>query len=548
VTAEQQSPDVQPRQILNALRQGRLSRRDFVVRAAALGFSAAAINAFLVACGGSATSTPATGGATTSTSSSTSKAATSSAASTSAASTSAAASSAGSSSAASGGSSSAASGSSSSSSAAGGSGTPAAAGTPAPGNAKYNLNNPPAVANASDAKKYSGQKITYYGDTGGIGNELDKTISAKFQQETGVEVQVIPRPQDTNDTYALYQRAFQGQSAGLDVLMIDVVYPAAFAPHLIDLKPKLGDMTTDMLKSIVDNNTVDGHLVAMPYFGDNGFLYYRKDLLQKYSISAPPKTWDELQQQAKKIMDGEKGSNPNFTGFVFQGKAYEGLTCDALEWIASNGGGLIIEGGKVTVDNDKAAAALTTIKGFVNTISPQGVTGYTETETANTFVGGNAAFARNWPYMYALGVAPESKINGKFDLAPLPVGPSGQKPVACLGGWQLGVPKYSKVQDAAQEFVRYMCSKEVSTYRAIIGNYVPLYTDVAQNADVLQAQPYLKVRDNIDIVVRPSNGLGEKYNQGSTFFYQGVNQVLTGQDPKRELQQIAQQLQAVVRK
>ena len=101
----------------------------------------------------------------------------------------------------------------------------------------------------------------------------------------------------------------------------------------------------------------------------------------------------KLGVEAKKIMDGEKGSNANFTGFVFQGKAYEGLTCDALEWIASNGGGLIIENGKVTVDNDKAAAALTTIKGFVNTISPQGVTGYTETETANTFVGGNAAFA-----------------------------------------------------------------------------------------------------------------------------------------------------------
>jgi trehalose/maltose transport system substrate-binding protein len=543
VTTEQQSPGVQPRQILNALRQGRLSRRDFVVRAATLGFSAAAINAFLIACGGNATATPATGGAAGATTSA-SKSSSSSAASTSAASSSAATSSA-----ASGAASSAASGSTSSATSTNASGAAGgAAGTPAPGNAKYNLNNPPAVANAADAKKYSGQKITFYGDNGGIGAELDKAISAKFQQETGVEVQVIPRPADTNDTYALYQRAFQGQSAGLDVLMIDVVYPAAFAPHLIDLQPKLGDMTKDMLKSIVDNDTVDGHLVAMPYFGDNGFLYYRTDLLQKYGFNAPPKTWDELQQQAKKIMDGEKGSNANFTGFVFQGKAYEGLTCDALEWIASNGGGLIIENGKVTVDNDKAAAVLTTIKGFVNTISPQGVTGYTETETANTFVGGNAAFARNWPYMYALGVAPESKINGKFDLAPLPIGPSGQKPVGCLGGWQLGVPKYSKVQDAAQEFIRYMCSKEVSTYRAVIGNYVPLYTDVAQNPDVQQAQPYLKVRENIDIVVRPSNGLGEKYNQGSTFFYQGVNQVLTGQDPKRELQQIAQQLQSVVRK
>lgn len=38
--------------LIAALRQGRVSRRDFIVRAAALGFSGAAINVFLIACGG----------------------------------------------------------------------------------------------------------------------------------------------------------------------------------------------------------------------------------------------------------------------------------------------------------------------------------------------------------------------------------------------------------------------------------------------------------------------------------------------------------------
>ena len=46
---------------------------------------------------------------------------------------------------------------------------------------------------------------------------------------------------------------------------------------------------------------------------------------------------------AKKIQDGEQASNPNFYGFVFQGNSYEGLTCDALEWLASSGGGQIID-------------------------------------------------------------------------------------------------------------------------------------------------------------------------------------------------------------
>src|SRR5260370_18750033 len=103
----------------------------------------------------------------------------------------------------------------------------------------------------------------------------------------------------------------------------------------------------------------------MPCFSDFGMLYYRTDLLQKYGFAKPPLTWDELAMQAQKILDGEKAANPTFAGFVFQGKAYEGLTCDALEWIASSGGGTIVDTRthNMTVNNPQAAAILNTVKG-----------------------------------------------------------------------------------------------------------------------------------------------------------------------------------------
>ena len=113
----------------------------------------------------------------------------------------------------------------------------------------------------------------------------------------------------------------------------------ALGQHLVDLNPKLGDEAKKHYQTIIENNTVNNALVGMPWFGDFGMLFYRKDLLQKYNLSAPPATWDELEQQANTIVNGEKGSNPNFAGFVFQGNAYEGLTCNALEWLASSGGG-----------------------------------------------------------------------------------------------------------------------------------------------------------------------------------------------------------------
>ena len=69
-------------------------------------------------------------------------------------------------------------------------------------------------------------------------------------------------------------------------------------------------------------------------------LYYRTDLLEKYGYKEPPKTWEELTEMAKKIQDGErKAGKPDFQGFVFQGKASESVTCNAIEWVYSYGGG-----------------------------------------------------------------------------------------------------------------------------------------------------------------------------------------------------------------
>ena len=63
---------------------------------------------------------------------------------------------------------------------------------------------------------------------------------------------------------------------------------------------------------------------------------------------------------AKKIQDGERAAgNPDFQGFVFEGKASESVTCNALEWIYSYGGGSVIEPDKkVTIFSARNLTAL----------------------------------------------------------------------------------------------------------------------------------------------------------------------------------------------
>lgn len=405
---------------------------------------------------------------------------------------------------------------------------------------------PPAVANAAEAKKFSGTKLTYYGDSVGAGAELDKVVAKKFTDDTGIQVNVIARPKDTTESYATYQRLFQAQSPDVDVLMLDVIWPGAFGQHLADLGPKLGELAKQHVENIVKNNTVDGKLVAMPWFTDFGLLYYRTDLLKKYGYDKPPETWDELEQMAKKITDGEKAANATFVGYVWQGKAYEGLTCNALEWVYSQGGGMIVEDGKSTINNPQAAKALARAKAWVGTISPAGVTGYEEEDARNAFQGGNAAFMRNWPYAYAAGNNDKSVIKGKFDVAPLPHD-AGQKSAGTVGGWQIGVSKYSKNQDAAIELARYLTSPEVEKYRAIVGSYTPTIPSVQSDPEVIKALPFLAKVKDITLVTRPSNATGERYNEASIAFFQGVSQALQGTEPSTALQQIDQRLQRTLR-
>lgn len=520
-----------------------------MMRAAALGLSASAIGAFLAACGGGATATTGTGsGASTAPST-----APSTGASTAPSTGASTAPSTGASTAPSTGASAAPTaaatravppGSATAGTGAGATATRSGSATPSGGAYQYTLQSPPPVPNAAQAKQYSGAKLTYYADATGIGNQLDVALAQKFTQDTGIAVNVVGKPASATETYSTYQRFFQAQSPDVDVMMIDVIWPAAFAPNLLDLNAKLGDQAKKAIPSIITNNTVDGKLVGFPFFGDFGMLYYRKDLLQKYSV-AVPKTWDELDAAAKKIVDGEKGSNPNLQGFVFQGNAYEGLTCNALEWIASSGGGSLLDGKNVTFNNPQAVAILNKAKGWVGTSAPKGVTSYQEDETAQAFTGGNAVFVRNWPYMYQLAQE-AAATKDKFDVAPLPV-TGTNPPVGTVGGWQLGVSKYSKAPDAAVEFVRYMTSEEISKFRGVNGTYVPLYQSVADDPDVQKNQPFLKNLSSVQRVVRPSNALGANYNQGSTIMFQAFNAILNGQDAQAQLQAAQGQLARLVR-
>lgn len=379
--------------------------------------------------------------------------------------------------------------------------------------------------------------------------ELCAKAAAGFKEKTGNDVKITKMPALLDDAIPIYQQLLAAQSTDADVLFIDVIWIGMLQRNMLDLKPLVpAEEVAQHFQSTIDAATTqDGRLVALPWYMDTGLMYYRKDLLEKYG-KQPPKTWDELTETAKFIQEKERAAgSPDLWGFTWQGKSYEGLTCDAIEWIASGGGGTIIEpDGKVTINNPAAAKALTRAKEWVKTISPEGVLGYDEETSRAVFEAGNAVFHRNWPYVWGTSQADGSKVAGKVGMMALPVGADGQKSSGCLGPMYLGISKYTAKPELATELLRYLVGPEVQKMRAIEGAYNPTQKSLYSDKDVLAKLPFLAdAQAAFDgSVARPSGYTGSSYNRVSQAFYRAVHEILAdGADADKTLTDLAGRLE-----
>ena len=379
--------------------------------------------------------------------------------------------------------------------------------------------------------------------------ELCAKAAAGFKEKTGNEVKITKMPALLDDAIPIYQQLLAAQSTDADVLFIDVTWIGMLQRNMLDLKPLVpAEEVAQHFQSTIDAATTqDGRLVALPWYMDTGLMYYRKDLLEKYG-KQPPKTWDELTETAKLIQEQERAAgNPDLWGFTWQGKSYEGLTCDAIEWVASSGGGTIIEpDGKVSINNPAAAKALTRAKDWVKTISPEGVLGYDEETSRAVFEAGNAVFHRNWPYVWGTSQAEGSKVAGKVGMMALPVGADGQKSSGCLGPMYLGISKYTAKPELATELLRYLVGPEVQKMRAIEGAYNPTQKSLYSDKDVLAKLPFLAdAQAAFDgSVARPSGYTGSSYNRVSQAFYRAVHEIIAdGADVDKTLTDLAGRLE-----
>ena len=365
---------------------------------------------------------------------------------------------------------------------------------------------------------------------GAVGVELKlcKEGVEVWSAKSGVDVRIVSTPNSSTERLALYQQILAAKADDIDLFQVDVVWPGTLGSHFVDLSKHL-DGDGGHFPALIRNNTVDGRLVALPWWTDAGVLYYRTDLLKKHG-AAVPATWAELTTTATKIVKAERtAGNRDLWGYVWQGKAYEGLTCNALEWLDSFGAGHIVSpSGDITVNNPRSAEALTLAASWIGAISPQGVLNYDEEASRGVFQSGNAVFMRNWPYAWALANGKDSAIRGKVGVVALPKGGAAGKHTGTLGGWNIAVSRYSKHPAKAIALALFLTSKAEQKRRAIEGSYNPTYPALYKDPKILAANPFygtlFKTFENA--VARPSGVTGDAYNRVSAMFWATVHRVV----------------------
>ena len=381
-------------------------------------------------------------------------------------------------------------------------------------------------------------------DSGTIQTVIDK-FNEQYKGQISVRWQVMPRL--SNLQHQRLVSDFNVESGEIEVFSADVPWTAEFSRRgwIQELTKKFyNDYTPeDFLTNTLKSTYYKYRMWGVPWYTDIGLLFYRRDLLDKSGFTQPPKTLEELSAMAKKVKLDAGVKH----GFVFQGADYEGGVANALEYIWNAGGRVltgnisvagefgqrVIDPNIITIKSANSAAGLMSARNLIKQgVTPREVVDFSELESWQQFVSGNAVFMRNWPY--AFGNLGNPNLNmldrEQVGICAIPTLDSSNKSYSCQGGWNLMVNKYisDEKKDASWKFIRYLTSTEQQKYMALNGGFLPTYRSLYDDSEILRVMPSIREGKSLleNARVRP---ITPYYQQMAPRISRAFNRVLRGE-------------------
>jgi multiple sugar transport system substrate-binding protein len=336
----------------------------------------------------------------------------------------------------------------------------------------------------------------------GPDNPIPELLREFEARHPGVRVASEVLPWNADEQHQFYVINMEGGRAGLDVLMMDVIWVPEFARAgwLLDLGPWFPvEERTAFFPSTIEAASQGGGIWGFPWNMNVGLLYYRADLLARHGF-APPRTYDELVAQVRQIRASEP---PALDGYLWQGKQYEGLVVNVLEQLWADGTDLLGPRDVFFPDPARAEEVLAFMRGLLTSgISPAWITAADEELGRRAFGDGRAIFYRGWPYALDLFEMPDSRVRGNVGVAPLPRHRHGTTSPGSTGGSHLGVYRHTRHPEQAVALARFLTSEDAQrriARAALWPTRTRLYTD----PDFIAGRPGVKEIYALSLTARP---------------------------------------------
>ncbi len=385
-----------------------------------------------------------------------------------------------------------------------------------------------------------------------------KAMLPDFEKATGITVKIDTVPYTNLASKTLL--GFSQKSSDYDVVFNDNTYGTGYyqSKYVEDLKPyeKYGTQfaaESDYYAPYLQVMQKDSATFGLPVYGESTWLMYRKDLFKQYGIAGPPKTMDELQQDAKTIKEKSGGK---VAGITLRGAPGIQSVYPWSGFLRAFGGSYYNSQGKLDVGSPQAVQATTFWMNLLKQYGPPGVANFDWEQNRIAFTQGKAAMTidatANGPYNED---ASASTIAGKVGYAAIPYAianpPESGNTNNSLDVHGLYLSAYSKNKPAAYEFMAWATSQKVQENAVKTGEAVGV-----TNKSVLNGSAYAKKYGAFQAAVlsqlKTGNldylPAGQDANTIITAVGQALSQALAGQStPEAALQQAQQSLDKQLR-
>jgi len=251
----------------------------------------------------------------------------------------------------------------------------------------------------------------------------------------------------------------------------------------------------DLLKPIMSTLSYQGHVYALPFYGESSMMMYNKQIFAQHNVTMPlHPTWDQIAHLAQVLNDPAHG----ISGILLRGQSGWGMNMAPLDTMINTfGGSWFDQNWNPQLSTPPVQQAVTLYANLLQNYGEPGASTSGWEECLGLMSQGKGAMFYDATSLAGVLETPsQSKVAGQigYAYAPTAVTTNGSR---WLWSWSLDIIKSSRNKDAAFQFLTWATSSQYLTLAGKTFGWASVppgtRTSIYQNPDYQKAAPFAQV-------------------------------------------------------